>query len=133
MVDVFVGTWNLKDSEKFDEYMKKLGVGFATRQVGNVTKPTTIISVEGDKVTLKTQSAIKNTELSFKLDEEFDETTADDRKVKSFVTLDGGKLVHTQKWDGKETSLVREVNGNSLTLTLKMDDVESIRRYVKAE
>lgn len=58
------------------------GVGFATRQVGNVTKPTTIISVEGDKVTLKTQSAIKNTELSFKLDEEFDETTADDRKVK---------------------------------------------------
>ncbi|KAF3833833.1 hypothetical protein F7725_025037 [Dissostichus mawsoni] len=96
MVDVFVGTWNLKDSEKFDEYMKKLGVGFATRQVGNVTKPTTIISVEGDKVTLKTQSAIKNTELSFKLNEEFDETTADDRKVKSFVTIDGGKLVHPE-------------------------------------
>lgn len=58
------------------------GVGFATRQMGNLTKPTTIISVEGDVVTVKTQSSLKNTELSFKLDEEFDETTADERKVK---------------------------------------------------
>lgn len=50
--------------------------------MGNLTKPTTIIAVDGDKVTLKTQSTIKNTELNFTLGEEFDETTADDRKVK---------------------------------------------------
>ncbi|KAK9526897.1 hypothetical protein VZT92_015571 [Zoarces viviparus] len=129
--NAFIGTWNLKESVKFDEYMKKLGVGFATRQAGNVTKPTTIISVDGDTVTLKTQSTLKNTEVSFKLDEEFDETTADDRKVKSLVTVDGGKLVHVQKWDGKETSLVRSVEGDALTLTLTMDDVVSTRHYVK--
>lgn len=34
----------------------------------------------------------------------------------SLVTLDGTKLLHVQKWDGKETSLVREVDGNGLTL-----------------
>ncbi|XP_075961549.1 fatty acid-binding protein, heart isoform X2 [Anarhichas minor] len=107
------------------------GVGFATRQMGSVTKPTTIISVDGDTVTVKTQSTLKNTEVSFKLDEEFDETTADDRKVKSLVTVDGGKLVHVQKWDGKETSLVRSVDGNALTLTLTMDDVVSTRHYMK--
>ncbi|XP_075961550.1 fatty acid-binding protein, heart isoform X3 [Anarhichas minor] len=106
-------------------------VGFATRQMGSVTKPTTIISVDGDTVTVKTQSTLKNTEVSFKLDEEFDETTADDRKVKSLVTVDGGKLVHVQKWDGKETSLVRSVDGNALTLTLTMDDVVSTRHYMK--
>ncbi|KAM4539434.1 fatty acid-binding protein, heart [Odontesthes bonariensis] len=133
MADAFVGTWNLKESEKFDEYMKELGVGFATRKVGNLTKPTTIISLDGDTVTVKTQSTIKNTELSFKLGEEFDETTADDRKVKSIVTVDGGKLVHIQRWDGKETSLVREVSGSNLTLTLSMGNVVSIRRYEKAE
>ncbi|KAM9737378.1 fatty acid-binding protein, heart isoform 1-T2 [Menidia menidia] len=133
MVDAFVGTWNLKESEKFDEYMKELGVGFATRKVGNMTKPTTIISADGDTVTVKTQSTIKNTELSFKLGEEFDETTADDRKVKSLVTVDGGKLIHVQRWDGKETSLVREVSGNNLTLTLTMGNVVSTRRYEKAE
>lgn len=57
-------------------------MGFATRQVGNVTKPTVIISQEGDKVVVRTQSTFKNTEISFKLGEEFDETTADDRNCK---------------------------------------------------
>uniref|UniRef100_A0A3Q1GU70 Cellular retinoic acid-binding protein 1 n=1 Tax=Acanthochromis polyacanthus TaxID=80966 RepID=A0A3Q1GU70_9TELE len=108
-------------------------VGFATRKIGGVTKPTTIISVDGDTVTVKTQSTIKNTEINFKLGEEFDETTADDRKVKSMVTVENGKLVHIQKWDGKETSLVREVSGNNLTLTLTLGDVVCTRHYEKAE
>lgn len=66
------------------------GVGFATRQVGNVTKPTVVISQDGDKVVIRTQSTFKNTEISFKLGEEFDETTADDRNCK--VRPDGGVL-----------------------------------------
>lgn len=63
-------------------FFSVLGVGFATRQVGGMTKPTTIISMEGDVITLKTESTFKSTEVNFKLGEEFDETTADDRKVK---------------------------------------------------
>lgn len=63
-------------------FLGGLGVGFATRQVGNVTKPTVIISSEGDKVVIRTQSTFKNTEISFKLGEEFDETTPDDRNCK---------------------------------------------------
>jgi len=47
-----------------------------------MTKPTTIISKEGDVFTLKTVSTFKSTEINFKLGEEFDETTADDRAVK---------------------------------------------------
>lgn len=108
------------------------GVGFATRQMAGLTKPTTIIELDGDKVTVKTQSTFKNTEISFKLGEEFDETTADDRHVKSLVTLDGGKLVHVQKWDGKETSLVRELKDGKLILTLSMGNVVSTRTYEKA-
>ncbi|XP_074542326.1 fatty acid-binding protein, heart [Halichoeres trimaculatus] len=133
MAEAFVGKWNLKTSEKFDEYMKELGVGYATRKIGGLTKPTTIITVDGETVTVRTESAVRNTEINFKLGEEFDETTADDRKVKSVVTLEDGKLVHVQKWDGKETSLVREVNGNNLTLTLTMGDIVSTRHYEKTE
>ncbi|KAK1805107.1 hypothetical protein P4O66_019458 [Electrophorus voltai] len=133
MAAAFAGTWNLKESKNFDDYMKALGVGFATRQVGSMTKPTTIISVDGDTITLKTVSTFKSTEINFRLGEEFEEITADDRKVKSLVNLDGDKLIHVQKWDGKETTLVREVNGNSLTLTLTLGDVVCTRSYVKAE
>lgn len=69
-----------------------LGVGFATRQVGNVTKPTVIISSEGDKVVIRTQSTFKNTEISFKLGEEFDETTPDDRNCKVSELRDCSRL-----------------------------------------
>ncbi|KAG8451204.1 hypothetical protein GDO86_003450 [Hymenochirus boettgeri] len=131
-MECFVGTWRLVESNKFDEYMKAIGVGFATRQIGNVTKPTTIISLDGDRVVIQTQSTFKNTEVSFKLDEEFDETTADDRKCKTLVTLEDGKLKQIQKWDGKETTLVREVDKDKLVLTLTMGNVVSTRHYEKA-
>ncbi|XP_056623578.1 fatty acid binding protein 7, brain, a [Triplophysa dalaica] len=132
MVDAFCATWKLVDSQNFDEYMKALGVGFATRQVGNVTKPTVVISHEGDKVVVKTLSTFKNTEISFKLGEEFDETTADDRHVKSTVTLEGDKLVHIQTWDDKETKFVREIKDGKLSMTLNFEGVQAVRTYEKA-
>lgn len=59
------------------------GVGFALRQVAGRTKPTLIVTVDADgTITMKSQSTFKNTEVKFKLNEEFDETTADDRKTK---------------------------------------------------
>ncbi|XP_039596416.1 fatty acid-binding protein, heart-like isoform X2 [Polypterus senegalus] len=82
MVESFAGTWKMCDSKNFDEYMKQLGVGFLMRQMGCSTKPTTIIELNGDEIIVKTQSTFKNTEIKFKLGEEFDEDTADGRKVK---------------------------------------------------
>ncbi|XP_006753649.1 PREDICTED: fatty acid-binding protein, heart-like [Myotis davidii] len=131
MVDAFAGTWKLVDSKNFDEYMKSIGVDFATRQVAIMIKPTTIFEINGDMITLKTQSTFKNTEISFKLGEEFDETMADDRKVKSTVTLDGGKLVHVQKWNGQETKLVWELVDGKLILMLTHGNVVSTRTYKK--
>ncbi|KAJ3608988.1 hypothetical protein NHX12_023516 [Muraenolepis orangiensis] len=109
------------------------GIGFAMRQMGGMIKPTTIISVDGDTVKLETKSTFKNTEISFKLNQEFDEHTADDRKAKSLITVEGNKMVHIQKWEGKETSLVREVTDDTLLLTLTMEDVVSTRHYSKTE
>ncbi|KAG1963458.1 fatty acid binding protein 7, brain, b [Pimephales promelas] len=132
MVEAFCGTWKLVNSENFDEYMKAIGVGFAVRQVGNVTKPTIIISKEGDKVVQKTQSTFKNTEISFTLGEEFDETTADDRNCKSTVVMDGDRLVHVQKWNSKETTFVREIKDGKMVTKLTIGDVVAVRTYEKA-
>lgn len=70
----------------FPNYLLELssaGVGFATRQVGNRTKPNLVFSVDDQgTVCMKTQSTFKNTEIKFKLNEPFDETTADDRKTR---------------------------------------------------
>uniref|UniRef100_A0AAY4C8U3 Cytosolic fatty-acid binding proteins domain-containing protein n=1 Tax=Denticeps clupeoides TaxID=299321 RepID=A0AAY4C8U3_9TELE len=110
MVEQFVGTWKMVSSDNFDEYMKALGVGFATRQVGNRTKPSLIVSIDDQGlVSMKSQSTFKTTEIKFKLNEQFEETTADDRKTSTVVSLDNGKLVQKQKWDGKETTIEREM------------------------
>lgn len=59
------------------------GVGFATRQMGNMAKPNLLFSVDEDGViSMKSLSTFKTSEIKFKLNEEFDETTADDRKTK---------------------------------------------------
>uniref|UniRef100_A0A452UI51 Fatty acid binding protein 4 n=1 Tax=Ursus maritimus TaxID=29073 RepID=A0A452UI51_URSMA len=142
MCDAFVGTWKLSSSENFDDYMKEVGitwdavglssVGFATRKVAGMAKPTMIISVNGDVITIKSESTFKNTEISFKLGQEFDEVTADDRKVKSIITLDGGVLVQVQKWDGKSTTIKRKRVDDKLVLECVMKGVTSTRIYERA-
>ncbi|XP_034556016.1 myelin P2 protein-like [Notolabrus celidotus] len=78
MVKQFVGNWTLASSENFDEYMKAIVVGFATRQMGNMAKPNLVISVEDSGViSLKSVPTFKTTEIKFKLNEEFEETIAD--------------------------------------------------------
>lgn len=57
-------------------------MGLATRKLGGLARPDVIISMKGDIVTIRTESTFKNTTISFKLGQQFDETTADDRKVK---------------------------------------------------
>ncbi|RXM36537.1 Clavesin-2 [Acipenser ruthenus] len=94
------------------------GVGLPIRKVGNVTKPTIIISQEGDKIVVKTQSTFKNTEISFELGVEFDENTPDGRNCKSTVHQDGDKLVHVQKWDGKETKFIREIKDGKMVMDI---------------
>lgn len=51
--------------------------------MGNMAKPNLVISVDdAGVVSMKSESTFKTTEIKFKLDEEFDETTADGRKTK---------------------------------------------------
>lgn len=58
-------------------------MSFATRQMGNMTKPNLVISVDdAGVVSMKAESTFKTTEIKFKLNEEFDETTVDGRKTK---------------------------------------------------
>ncbi|XP_043929775.1 fatty acid-binding protein, brain [Protopterus annectens] len=132
MVEALCATWKLTDSENFDEYMKALGIDFATRKIGMVTKPTITISKDGDTFTIKTESTFKNTEISFKPGEDFDEHTPDNRNCKSTVTVDGDKLVHVQKWDDKQTTFTREVQDGKMVMTLTIGDVVAVRTYEKA-
>uniref|UniRef100_A0A8C9P5T0 Cytosolic fatty-acid binding proteins domain-containing protein n=1 Tax=Spermophilus dauricus TaxID=99837 RepID=A0A8C9P5T0_SPEDA len=127
----FLGTWKLVSSENFEDYMKELGVNAAARNAAVLVKPNVIISMDGDKVKMRTESSFKNTEISFKLGEEFDETTADDRNVKSIVTLDSGSMIHVQKWLDKETTIKRKIVDGKMVAECTMNNIVSTRTYEK--
>ncbi|XP_008275295.1 fatty acid-binding protein, adipocyte-like [Stegastes partitus] len=132
MVEQFEGTWKLASSDNFDEYMKAIGVNFATRQMGNLAKPKLVISVGDDGViTMKSETTFKTTETKFKLNEQFDETTADGRTTKTTFTCENGKLVQVQNWEGKTTTLEREIQDGKLTAKCVMDDIVAVRTYEK--
>ncbi|XP_043830177.1 fatty acid-binding protein 9-like [Dromiciops gliroides] len=131
MFEPFLGTWKLVSSENFDDYMKELGVSFAARNVGGLAKPSVTISANGEVLTIKTESTFKTTEISFKLGEEFDEITADNRKVKSIITLENGSLVQVQKWYGKETTIKRQIADGKMVVVCTMNNVVSTRIYEK--
>jgi hypothetical protein len=58
------------------------GVECEPRKVACLIKPSVSISFNGERMDIQAGSACRNTEISFKLGEEFEETTADNRKVK---------------------------------------------------
>jgi len=136
MAEAFVGTWNMESSENFDAYMKAVGVGAIMAKLGSTAKPTLIIQIEGDTWTMKSETTFKSTKVVFKLGVEFEETTADDRKMKTTIALDGNKLIQDQK--GEIPSVItREVNGNKMLVTCKATGkdgttVIATRHYIKA-
>jgi hypothetical protein len=136
MAAQFVGKWNLESSENFDEYMKAVGVGAIMAKLGSTAKPTLIIEHDGDTWTIKSETTFKSTKIVCKLGVEFDETTADDRKMKTTLTLEGNKLIQDQK--GEIPSVItRTVDGNKMIVECSTPGktgtpVVATRHYVKA-
>ncbi|XP_059805737.1 fatty acid-binding protein, brain-like [Hypanus sabinus] len=102
---------------------------FTARQLGNVISPTWSSKWIRIILLCKTLAPSEAPKLLLFLAKPFDEHTSDNRKCKTVVTLDGKKLTQTQKWDGKQTTLVREVKDGKLILTLTFNDVVSVRTY----
>ncbi|ESO09778.1 hypothetical protein HELRODRAFT_186290 [Helobdella robusta] len=130
-----VGTWSLDKSEKFDEYMKAVDVGFVMRKLGSTVKPDVKIGAAGDEVFIRSESSVSTHEIKFKLGEEFVETTADGRKPKTVIELKDGKLIQVQKGDGiVPSTITRELqDDNTLVCTCEAKDVVCKRYYKRNE
>jgi len=67
-------------------------VGFMWRKLGSVAKPDIIISVDGDRCTIKSQTSFTTSETTFQLGSEFEDTTPDGRKIAVSVEVDSVEL-----------------------------------------
>lgn len=133
----FQGTWILENTENFDGYMRKLGVNFVMRKLGNLAKPTQEVKVSDDgEVYIKTVTSStigKWSEITFKLDQEFDEKTIDGRQVKSMVTKEDDGFLHTQNPlnGGPKTTIRRQMEDGKYIMKLECDGEVCTRIYVK--
>lgn len=134
-----LGHWKLFSSDdKWDEYMRTLGINFVLRKVGNSITSYEEIKQDGDDWELNITSTFKNAHLKFKLGEEFDETTLDGRKCKSKFVVEGDDLVHYQngiKPGEVDSKITRNrVDDETMTITLEAIDknlvtVRTFKRY----
>lgn len=122
--------YKLDRSEKFEDYMYALGVGYFTRKIGNVTYPTVELVKNSDGTyTLNTTSTFKDTTITFTPGVEFNETTVDGREVKSVCTFEGdNRLIHEQKGE-KPTTIVREFKEDEMVATMTINDIICTRWY----
>ncbi|XP_028297766.1 retinol-binding protein 2b [Gouania willdenowi] len=125
------GKWILETSDKFEEYLKKLDVDFATRKIAISLSQTKVVSQDGDDFEFKTLSTFRNYEHSFTVGLEFDEFTKglDNRNVKSLVKWEEDKLVCTQRGEKVNRGWKHWIEGGKLYLELTCEDVICIQVF----
>eukprot|EP00092_Neocalanus_flemingeri_P003801 GFUD01004094.1.p1 GENE.GFUD01004094.1~~GFUD01004094.1.p1 ORF type:complete len:135 (-),score=49.52 GFUD01004094.1:94-498(-) len=126
------GNYTQQSKDNYEEFLKALNVGFILRKAAMASTPVMTISETGGNWTMITKTTVKSIELNFRLGEEFEEDTTDGRKCKTTVTMDGNKLITTQKATKageKDVVAVRDFNDGGLTMTMTADGVTCTQVY----
>merc|ERR1712212_155907 len=126
------GSYTQTSNEGYEEFLKKLNVGFILRKAAMASTPVMTIAEEGGNWTMITKTTVKSIELRFRLGEEFEETTTDGRKCKTTVSLAGNKMTTSQKATKageKDVTVVRSFDDGGITVTLTCEDVVCTQKY----
>lgn len=103
-----------------------------TRKMAGTASPKITITAKDDgTISLKTSTTLKDSEIVFKIGEQFDEKRLDGVTAKSVITQDGNKLIQKQMTD-PPVEIIREFTGDKLVTTCKCKDVVCVREYKKA-
>merc|ERR1712004_717174 len=88
MADKYLGKYDRVSADKYDEFLKELGVNMLLRKAATASSPVFEVTYDTDSETwsFKTSTMLKSMELEFKLNEEFDEKSPDGRDVKAKVS-----------------------------------------------
>lgn len=133
---IVLGKFQLDKSDNFEPFMAALGVGWATRKLGNKSSPVVTVSKDEDLMTFKQESLVSTSQFSFKIDQPFDEKTADGRKVLSTMTLEApNSLKHEMKGTegGKDSVCVRTFFKEHMECVCNVDDIFTTRTYKRLD
>jgi len=134
--DPIAGRYTLLKTENFDEFMKKLGVGWTKRKLANSVSPVNVIIVNEDgSYTVRTETTVRTTELNFNLGITFKEETLDGRITNTTAIRKGNVLTLDQQGDPKKGELntlhIRDFQGDKMLMSLVAEDAVCLRYYEK--
>merc|ERR1712126_403151 len=128
VMDAFKGKFDRTTEEKYEDLLKLLNVGYLLRKAATVSNPVVDITECAGVWTITSSTTLKSMELKFKLNEEFDETTADGRDVKTLVTFEDNKIVAMQK-DKNSNEWPRHTLEGFIPITSYILNMRSDPRY----
>merc|ERR1712066_9744 len=132
--DLVAGKYQLTESENFDKFMGALGVGYLVRKLGNQSKPLVTLSQEDNVWTMKSESLVKTTESKFEMGKQFEEVTADGRKVLTTLNVTEPNTVHQEMLGtsgGKDSFCTREFMLEKMKCVCTVDDIVTTRWYAR--
>ena len=126
-----MGIWKLVDGKNFDDYLKSLSVYFATRQVATMTNLPHHWSEWRHNHHKNTKHLQEHRDLLQAGNGVWwDNSRWQEGQIPCDV-LDGGKLVHMQKWNGQEKTLVQETVDGMPILTPTQGSAVCTHTYKK--
>merc|ERR1712179_66350 len=134
-METFKGKYTRTSEEKYEDFLKLLNLGYLLRKAATVSDPVMDVTEAAGVWSIVSSTTLKSMELKFKLNEEFEESTADGRDVRTVVIFEDGKIVAVQTAKNpkhKTTKLVYEMNGqNELinTMTVPGESLVCVQKF----
>merc|ERR1712212_95164 len=131
-----LGKFELETSKGFDDYMYKLGVDWFTRKFACAVWPTAQNNHTKDgRIKIDTYSSLKSTSVTFKLNEPFQEDTADGRTVTTTTVLDleNGRLIKTQVGNPTRIEIRQFYKGKDGEERMKLTHTMPSDKSIKSE
>ncbi|CAJ0954986.1 unnamed protein product, partial [Mesorhabditis belari] len=128
----FQGRWKLVSSERFDDYMKVIGVGRLARLAARNSPVTLNISVDVDRVVVRSSSVFKDYTLQFVIGKEFEEVTIDGRRLLTTFFFEQGHLIQQQaaiEEKDVNSRITRWIHEGLLYTELQAGDVKALRIF----
>ena len=102
------------------------------RKRGMIAEPFVEVRKVGDMMSIKSESLIKKSEITFKLGEQFQENTVEGKKCLSTVTETSPNTLKHERLGtagGKDTVCIREFLPDKMKCVCTVGDIETTRVY----
>lgn len=131
----FNGKYVLDRSEKFEEFLAANGVNWVIRKMAGSSRPNADVTQDGSKITFRLHSLVIDRSTTFTVGEDFNEVQQNGVEMRVSSSWEGKKLklVYTPTKEGaaKPQTVIREMDGDEMIMTMQVDDVMAKRVFKK--